>query len=287
MRLVSFGPRGEERPGVLVGDSVLDLRAVSGGFGASWRVFLDKESLQEVARISTDPPAGSLQRLSDVRLGPPIPDPTKIICVGLNYIDHAAEQGKDVPKRPMLFSKAPSALAGAADEIVIPEGITHVDYEAELAFVIGKEGRRIPEERAAEHVAGFMVMNDVSARKLQKDEIQYFRAKSSDTFAPCGPALVTPDEVPDPGVLAIGLELNGKVRQASNTRNLAFGIPFLVSYLSATMTLVPGDIISTGTPGGVGVYAEPKVFLRQGDELVTRVERLGELRNRVVEEAAA
>ncbi|MGD8376764.1 MAG: fumarylacetoacetate hydrolase family protein [Acidobacteriota bacterium] len=284
MRLVSFGAPGEERPGLLVEGGVLDLSSVDPAFGGTWRQLLAKgalEPLRELTRSLADGRRGRVHPAGSVRLGPPIVDPGKIVCLGRNYREHAAEQDREVPERPLLFCKASSALAGPADDIRIPPGITHVDYEAEMAFVIGRRGRDLTEAAALDHVAGYMVLNDVTARKLQKDEGQWFRGKSLDTFAPCGPALVTADEVPDAHDLEITLLLNGEVRQSSSTRFLVFGVPFLVAYLSRTMTLEPGDIVSTGTPGGVGVFSEPKVFLRDGDEVVTRIARLGELRNGV------
>ena len=286
MRLVSFGPHRRERPGLLMGETILDLPAVSADFAGTWRSILAAGGLEEAERIAGEPdrwPGEARVPAAGVRLGPPIPDPGKIVCLGRNYVDHAAEQNQPVPDRPLLFSKASTALAGARDDVVIPSGITHVDYEAEMAFVIGRRGKEIPEERAAGYVAGYMVFNDVTARKLQKEGGQWFRGKSVDTFAPCGPALLTADEVRDPHALEISLELNGETRQDSSTRHLHFRVYFLVSYLSLTMTLEPGDIVSTGTPGGVGVFSKPRVFLKHGDTMVTRIEGLGELRNRVRE----
>jgi len=268
----------------MVGGQILDVAALSRRFVASWRALLERGLLDEIRELTRRPerlPVGVLLDAADRRLGAPIPDAGKVVCVGLNYVDHAAEQGRDLPERPLLFSKATSALAGARDDIVIPAGITHVDYEAELAVVIGRRGRDVPEDRALDHVAGYMILNDVTARKLQKEEGQWFRGKSLDTFGPCGPALVTADEIADPHDLEVALDLNGEARQRSSTRNLHHRIPFLISYLSRTMTLDPGDVLSTGTPGGVGVFSNPKVFLNDGDELVTRIAGLGELRNRV------
>ena len=281
MRLVSFGTRGEERAGVLHQGAVFDLAALDPDWGGGLKSLLGSGVLAELPSRLESATANQGVPLSDVRLGPPVPDAGKVICVGLNYVGHAAEQGKALPETPLLFAKASTSLSGPTDDIVIPSGITHVDYEAELALVIGRGGRNIPQEQALLHVAGYMVLNDVTARKLQRDERQWFRAKSMDTFAPCGPWLVTADEVPDPHALDISLELNGEELQRSRTSNIHFKVDFLISYLSRTMTLEPGDIISTGTPGGVGVYSEPKVFLKDGDEIVTRVEGLGELRNQV------
>lgn len=280
MRLVSFGEPGCEQAGVVVVDHVIPLQALDPAWAGSLKSLLGHLRPQDVRHrlAAADVPGVPL---CEVRLGPPVSDAGKVICVGLNYVDHAAEQGKTLPETPLLFAKASTALSGPRDDVVIPQGITHVDYEAELACVVGKGGRDIPLEQAMQHVAGYMILNDVSARKLQKSERQWFRAKSMDTFAPCGPALVTADEIPDPYVLDISLELNGEVRQSSNTRNLHFRVDYLLAHLSRTMTLEPGDILSTGTPGGVGVYSDPPVFLKDGDEIVTRIQGLGELRNRV------
>lgn len=286
MRLVSFGEPGHEQAGVLWEEQVIPLVALESSWAGSLKSLLARLRPQRIReRLAAVDVQGI--PLSEIRLRPPVPDAGKVICVGLNYVDHAEEQDKTLPETPLLFAKASTALTGPRDEVVIPQGITHVDYEAELACVIGKGGRNIPQELALDHVAGYMILNDVSARKLQKSERQWFRAKSMDTFAPCGPALVTADEIQDPFALDISLELNGEVRQSSNTRNLHFRVDYLLAYLSRTMTLEPGDILSTGTPGGVGVYSDPPVFLKDGDEMVTRIQGLGELRNRVRQDHSA
>lgn len=286
MRLVSFGEPGHEQAGVLWEEQVIPLVALDSSWAGSLKSLLARLRPQKIRERLTAADVQGIP-LSEVRLRPPVPDAGKVICVGLNYVDHAEEQDKTLPETPLLFAKASTALTGPRDDVVIPQGITHVDYEAELACVIGKGGRNIPQEQALDHVAGYMILNDVSARKLQKSERQWFRAKSMDTFAPCGPALITADEIQDPFALDISLELNGEVRQSSNTRNLHFRVDYLLAYLSRTMTLEPGDILSTGTPGGVGVYSDPPVFLKDGDEMVTRIQGLGELRNRVRQDHSA
>lgn len=286
MRLVSFGEPGHEQAGVLWEEQVIPLVALDSSWAGSLKSLLARLRPQKIRERLTAADVQGIP-LSEVRLRPPVPDAGKVICVGLNYVDHAEEQDKTLPETPLLFAKASTALTGPRDDVVIPQGITHVDYEAELACVIGKGGRNIPQEQALDHVAGYMILNDVSARKLQKSERQWFRAKSIDTFAPCGPALITADEIQDPFALDISLELNGEVRQSSNTRNLHFRVDYLLAYLSRTMTLEPGDILSTGTPGGVGVYSDPPVFLKDGDEMVTRIQGLGELRNRVRQDHSA
>jgi 2-keto-4-pentenoate hydratase/2-oxohepta-3-ene-1,7-dioic acid hydratase in catechol pathway len=211
-----------------------------------------------------------------------VANPSKIVCVGLNYHDHCLEQGLDVPERPVLFAKFPSAIIGHEDEITWPEGSSDkVDYEAELAVVIGRRGRHIPVDDAYDYIAGYACLNDVSARDVQFADGQWIRGKSFDTFCPMGPYLVTKDEFPDPHDLRIRCWVNGELRQDSNTRELVFNVPQLVAYISRTATLMPGDIISTGTPGGVGVFLDPPVFLKPGDVVEVEIEKLGRLRNRV------
>jgi acylpyruvate hydrolase len=216
------------------------------------------------------------------RLRAPIPRPPKIVCVGLNYADHAREQGIEPPKEPLFFLKSCNTICGPGDPIRLPPNSTQVDYEAEFAVVIGKGGRRIPLDKAYEHVAGYMILNDVSARDMQFGDKQWFRGKSCDSFAPCGPWMATRDEVPDPHNLRISLTLNGETMQDSNTSNLIFNVPRLISDLSQSLTWEPGDLLSTGTPPGVGVFRKPPVFLKPGDTLSVSVERLGTLTNPVV-----
>ncbi|MGH9328640.1 MAG: fumarylacetoacetate hydrolase family protein [Terriglobia bacterium] len=219
--------------------------------------------------------------LESTRLLPPVLHPGKITCVGLNYADHAHEQGIEPPAAPIFFLKSLNTIIGAGDPILLPPNSLKVDYEAELAVVIGKGGSRIPEEKAYEHVAGYMILHDVSARDMQFSDQQWYRGKSCDTFAPTGPWIVTKNEVPDPHNLRISLTLNGETMQDSNTSNLIFKIPFLISYLSQSITWEPGDLISTGTPPGVGVFRKPPVFLRDGDSASITVEKVGTLTNPV------
>lgn len=212
---------------------------------------------------------------------PPVPRPDKILCVGLNYRDHCEEQNKPVPETPIIFNKFSTSLIGHEAEIPLPLKVDPcVDYEAELAFVIGKAAKNVKKRTALAHVAGYMVMNDISARTLQKNERQWARAKGFDGSGPCGPFLVTAEEVEDPHNLAIRLRLNGKVMQSSNTKHLVFTVEALIQHISAMVTLLPGDIVSTGTPGGVGQYREPQVFLKPGDEVEVEIEKLGTLTNR-------
>jgi 2-keto-4-pentenoate hydratase/2-oxohepta-3-ene-1,7-dioic acid hydratase in catechol pathway len=223
----------------------------------------------------------------NVRLLAPVPDPRKIICIGLNYRDHAAESGVPAPEEPVLFGKYPTALIGHGEAIVLPRVSTEVDYEAELVVVIGRGGRHIPRGRAWEHVGGYAVGHDVSARdwQLNKPAKQWMAGKTFDTFAPLGPELVTPEEVPDPHNLGIRLRLNGQTMQDSSTSQLIFRIDELIAYLSQIFTLEPGDLIFTGTPPGVGMARKPPVWLKPGDGVEVEIDHLGTLRNTVVAEA--
>nr|WP_306813142.1 fumarylacetoacetate hydrolase family protein [Paenibacillus soyae] len=229
---------------------------------------------------------GNIERckLEDVKLLPPLTNPEKIICIGLNYYDHVIESNMEVPKVPVLFPKFNNCLAGNDDEIVIPWEVEQCDYEVELAVVIGKTAKRIPLESAMDYVFGYTIMNDVSARNIQLNEPQWTRGKAIDGFAPLGPWIVTADELPEPGRLEISLRLNGETMQQSSTKELIFDIPYLVSFLSNTMTLKPGDVISTGTPPGVGMGRRPQVWLKPGDVVEASVEGIGTLRNTFIAE---
>ncbi len=227
-------------------------------------------------------PKGLISPLRSARLRTPVTRPPKITMVGLNYADHSREQGKEPPKMPIFFAKTINALSGPGDPIIIPPQSTGVDYEAELTIVIGKAGRRIREEDAYQYVAGYTIMNDVSEREMQHADKQWYRGKSCDTFAPTGPWIVTSDEIPDPHHLRISTTLNGQTMQDSNTSNLIFSVPYLVSYLSRGLTWEVGDLIATGTPPGVGVFRKPPVFMKPGDTVSVTVERIGTLTNPVV-----
>lgn len=223
--------------------------------------------------------------LDDLKLLPPLTDPDKIICIGLNYNEHAVESEMDLPEEPVFFCKFKSSIIGPEAPIMIPKVSNQVDYEAELAVIIGKRGKHIPEEEAMEHVAGYTCFNDVSARDLQFRGGQWIKGKALDTFAPLGPYIVTKDEVSDPHNLKIGLELNGRMMQDSSTDKLIFNIPRLIAFLSQLFTLEAGDIIATGTPSGVGFTRQPPVFLKPGDVVKVIIEQVGELVNPVVAEA--
>jgi 2-keto-4-pentenoate hydratase/2-oxohepta-3-ene-1,7-dioic acid hydratase in catechol pathway len=280
MRFVTFQHNGSPEAGVISGSNVVGLKAagfptllavIEGGTDARRRIqaFVDK------------PPADAVVWLAKVRLLAPLPRPPKIICVGLNYRDHALESKAEIPKVPTIFSKYTTAVIGPGDEIVLPKRSTEPDYEAELAFVIGKGGRYIPKERWQDHVFGYTIFHDVSARDYQAATSQWMMGKTFDTFAPMGPAIVTADEIADPHALDIQMIINGEVLQNSNTSQLVFRIPDLIEHLSSVFTLEPGDVVSTGTPGGVGEARIPPRWLRPGDDVVVRISGLGELRNGV------
>lgn len=280
MKLVSFGSSGEERPGVVVGDAVVDLRAASPSIPATVREILAADALRDVEAIAARAhslPQSARRALRDVRLGPPIVNPSKIICLGLNYADHAEEQGKPAPDYPMMFAKGPNSLGGNGDVVPFPIGVEQFDYEVELAFVIGRRARRVPLAGAYAYVAGYGVFMDLTARDLQAREKQWFRAKSADGSGPFGPWLVTRDEIPDPHALDISLSLNGETMQSSRTDRMTFTVDFLVHHISQTATLEPGDVVATGTPAGVGVYRKPPRFLARGDRLVATIGGIGSL----------
>jgi len=284
MKIVSFGPAGEEKPGVVDGDRVIDLVAANPSIPPTVRKILEVGALPRVAGVvkaaaGLDPKCFKPAR--ELRFGPPIPDPTKIICIAMNYKDHAAEQGKELPDWPITFCKAPSSLIGDGDPIPVPAGVTQMDHEVELAVIIGTRAKNVALEEAKDHIAGYSVFMDISARDVQYREKQWFRAKSFDGFGPAGPYLVTTDEVPDPNKLDMSLKVNGMEYQSSNTSQMTFTVFYLVHYLSHSMTLEPGDIIATGTPAGVGVFAYPKRFLKSGDRLKASIAGLGTLNNPV------
>jgi len=244
-----------------------------------------EEALDRVARWVQRPPAGELPDMADIKLRAPIARPPKIICIGLNYRDHAEEGKMAIPDVPTVFCKFATSIIGPGDPIVLPKNSSKPDYEAEFVVVIGKRGRHIPEEKWREYVFGYSILNDVSARDFQMATTQWTMGKTFDTFAPFGPQIVTADEVEDPHNLAISLTLNGETMQDSNTRNMIFKTPQLITFLSSVFTLEPGDIISTGTPAGVGFARKPPRWLRPGDEVTVRVEGLGELTNPVIAES--
>jgi 2-keto-4-pentenoate hydratase/2-oxohepta-3-ene-1,7-dioic acid hydratase in catechol pathway len=281
MRFVTFAVDGKSRPGVLSGQKVSDLSTA--GF-ASLLDFIESgaEGLAKAEKLAA---GGGGYSLDKIKLLAPIPRPRKLICVGLNYRDHAAETNSEIPSVPTIFNKFATAVIAPGDNIVLPKVSKSPDYEAEFAFVIGRGGRNIPGADWPKHVFGYTIVNDVSARDYQKATTQWLMGKTFDTFAPMGPWIVTADEIPDPHSLDIQLEIGGERLQSSNTRELIFKIPDLIAFLSSVFTLEPGDIVSTGTPAGVGVARKPQRFLRPGDDVVVRIPAIGELRNPVVAEA--
>ncbi len=280
MRFVTFQNNGLAEPGVISGENIVGLKQA--GFPTLLSVIEGGLDARRRAEAWLDrAPAGEIVPLATARLLAPLPRPPKIICVGLNYRDHAAESKMEIPKVPTIFSKYPTAVIGPGDEIVLPKHSTGPDYEAELAVIVGKGGRYISKDRWRDHVFGYTNFNDVSARDYQEATSQWMIGKTFDTFAPMGPAIVTADEIADPHALDIQMIINGEVLQNSNTSQIVFRIPDLLEHLSSVFTLEPGDVISTGTPGGVGEARNPPRWLRPGDDVVVRISGLGELRNRV------
>ncbi len=288
MKLVRFSAAGNVALGAVVGDdTVIDFSVAAPELPRSMSAFLalGAAGLDAAKAAMASAGAEAKKSLADVQLLAPVGDPQKILCIGQNYRDHCLEQNQPIPESAILFSKYPTAINDPEGTVTLPRIATQVDYEAELAVVIGKEGQNIPEAEAMSHVAGYMCSNDVSARDIQFADKQWVRGKSPDGFYPVGPYLVTADEVADPHNLNISLTLNGETMQTSNTLNLIFQIPYLIHYLSLTITLKPGDIISTGTPGGVGIFRKPPIVLKEGDTTAVTVEGLGTLVNHFKAEA--
>ncbi|MGG6358616.1 fumarylacetoacetate hydrolase family protein [Peribacillus frigoritolerans] len=286
MKIATFSVQSEQHIGLVQDDQIISLTALCPEeFPACMKKYIERSSeLRTRAehlieqRINED----AIFKTSEVKILPPIAKLDKIICVGLNYFDHCKETGMEPPASPVIFSKYSNAITGHNDPIEIPINSTEVDFEAELAFVIGKEAKRVSEEEADDYVFGYTIMNDISARDLQFQDGQWSRGKTADTFAPFGPVIVTKDEVGDPHNLAISLELNGEIMQDSNTSNLIFTVPKIISFLSQSMTLMPGDLIATGTPPGVGMGRNPKIWLKNGDRMNVSIEKIGTLSNHVI-----
>jgi 2-keto-4-pentenoate hydratase/2-oxohepta-3-ene-1,7-dioic acid hydratase in catechol pathway len=278
MKLLRFGPPGKEQPGVL--DSAGRIRSLGGVIDDLAGSALSAASLDKLRLI--DPASLPLVE-SSVRIGPCVGRVGKLMGIGLNYADHAAETGAKLPAEPVLFMKATSCICGPNDELRIPRGSTKTDWEVELGVVIGERAKYVSEDRTLDYVAGYCVVHDVSEREFQIERCGLWdKGKGCDTFGPIGPWLVTKDEVPDPQNLRLWLEVDGERRQDGSTRTMIFGVKKLVSYLSQFMTLHPGDVISTGTPSGVGMSRKPPVFLRPGQTVRLGVDGLGEQRQRVV-----
>ena len=284
MRFVTFESDGRIRPGAVSKDAVIDLSSL-GYLSLLDLIEAGSEGRKKVESLVSESPSGTAFPLKSVRLHAPIPRPRKLICVGLNYRDHAEETGSEIPTVPTIFNKFATAVIGPGESIVLPKVSKAPDYEAEFAFVIGTGGRNIAAEDWRKHVFGYTIVNDVSARDYQRATSQWLMGKTFDTFAPLGPWIVSADEIEDPHSLDISMVINGEILQNSNTKNLIFKIPDLISFLSSVFTLEPGDIISTGTPGGVGFARKPPRYLKQGDDVVVKIPAIGELRNPVVAEA--
>ena len=279
MKLVSFSTAdGKVRPGSLIEEANLVVDLTAAGFADTTAV------LSAGFTSATKPAAYPGYRLNEVKLYTPITNPPRVFAIGLNYREHAIESKLALPKFPVVFFKMTTAIIGPGENIVLPRNSTQPDYEAELAFVIGKGGYRIPASAWKEHVYGYTIVNDVSARDVQLSTSQWSLGKSFPTFCPMGPAIVTTDEIADPHELAIGLSINGEVLQNSSTNELVFRLPELVEYISSITPLLPGDIVSTGTPSGVGMGRTPQRWLKAGDSVTVTVEGLGSLTNPVVAE---
>lgn len=281
MKLIRFGKPGNEKPGIqLDKGQKIDVSAFGLDYDEVFFGFEGPKKLREWLSLNQE----NCPKISDnVRLGPPTCRPSKIVCVGLNYAKHAQESGMEVPSEPVLFFKASSAIIGPNDDVILPRNSKKSDWEVELAIVIGAKASYVEEENAMNHIAGYVLHNDISEREFQLERSgQWVKGKSSDTFAPLGPYMATTEEIKDPHNLNMWLKLNGKTMQDSNTSDLIFGIPKLVSYISEFMTLLPGDIISTGTPFGVGLGLDPQIFLKEGDEMELGIDGLGVSKQKVI-----
>ncbi|KAF2335991.1 fumarylacetoacetate hydrolase family protein [Flavobacterium ginsenosidimutans] len=273
MKLIRFGEEGKEKPGVLLNEKRYDVSSIVTDYNEA---FFENDGLAKLEEALKNNP--SLPEVSDsVRLGSPVARPSKIICIGLNYVDHCEETGAAIPEEPIIFFKSTTSLCGPNDNLIIPKNSEKTDWEVELAFVVGKKASYVSEEDAPNYIAGYCLLNDYSERAFQIERGgQWAKGKGSDTFAPLGPIMATPDEVGDVNNLKMWLTVNGKTFQNSNTSNLIFKIPFLVHYLSQFMTLLPGDVISTGTPPGVGLGIKPDpIYIKAGDVIELGIEGLG------------
>jgi len=282
MKLIRFGEIGREKPGVLLEDGT---RLDASGFGPDYdEEFFATDGLTKLRNWLARQGASALRVRRSVRLGSPICRPSKIVCIGLNFRDHAEESGMEIPKEPVIFFKATSALVGPNDPLVIPKNATKVDWEVELAIVMEKRASYVSRENALDYVAGFALHNDYSERSFQLERGgQWVKGKSADSFAPLGPFLATKDEIQDLNQLGMWLKVNGEFRQRGSTSKMIFDVPALVAYVSEFMTLLPGDVISTGTPPGVGLGMKPPQYLKAGDVVELGIDGLGEARQQVLD----
>lgn len=284
MKLIRFGPSGQEKTGIIIDDTRYD----TSSFGEDYNeTFFETGGIQRLLHFLSDN-KDRLPKINDsIRLGSPVARPSKIVCIGLNYADHARETNAPIPKEPIIFFKSTTALCGPYDPIIIPKDSLKTDWEVELAVVISKKASYVSEEQAVSHIAGYCLHNDVSEREFQLERGgTWDKGKGCDSFAPIGPWLVTPEEVPDVNHLRLWLTVNDEVMQDGNTNTLIFNIPFLISYISRFMTLLPGDIISTGTPPGVGLGKNPPVFLKAGDVVELGIDGLGTSKQQVINYSA-
>ena len=280
MKLIRFGKTGQEKPGIFIDETtILDVSL----FGEDYdETFFGTNGIERLNNWMKENIFSCPKVNEDVRIGPPVKRPSKIICVGLNYRKHAQESKMELPKEPVLFFKATTALSGPNDDLILPKGSKKTDWEVELAVVISKTAKYVSEANAMDHIAGYALHNDYSEREFQLERSgQWVKGKSADTFAPLGPYIATKDEIKDPHKLNLWLKVNDKMMQNENTNDLVFNIPQLVSYISQFMTLLPGDIISTGTPAGVGLGMNPPVYLKHGDVVELGIEDLGSSRQHV------
>jgi 2-keto-4-pentenoate hydratase/2-oxohepta-3-ene-1,7-dioic acid hydratase in catechol pathway len=279
MKLIRFGEIGKEKTGVVINEIMYD----TSSFGEDYNEhFFEMDGLKRLEKFLKEN-KNSLPKVQDgMRLGSPVARPSKIVCIGLNYADHAKETNANIPSEPVIFLKATSSLSGPFDDIIIPKNSVKTDWEVELAVVIGKKASYVTESEAMDHVAGYCLHNDVSEREFQIERNgTWDKGKGCDTFAPLGPWLVTKDEISDVNNLRLWLSVNGKIMQDGTTANLIFKIPFLVSYVSLFMSLLPGDVISTGTPAGVGLGMKPQMYLKDGDIIELGIDKLGTAKQKV------
>ena len=284
MKLIRFGPAGHEKPGLYINEETsLDLS----GFGEDFdERFFEYNGLNRLQKWVDENRKNLIEINPGTRIGPPVCRPSKIICIGLNFYDHAKESGAEPPTEPVIFFKATTAICGPYDDFVIPKNATKADWEVELALVIGKKAKYVPEKDVFDYIAGYLLHNDYSERAYQLErEGQWVKGKSCDTFAPIGPYLVTKDEIKDINNLDMWLKVNGNYMQRGNTRNFIFEVTHIVSYISEFMTLLPGDIISTGTPPGVGLGMNPPRFLKPGDMVELGIDGLGSSKQQVVSQS--
>ena len=277
MKLVRFGEKGKEKPGLWKDGNIVDLKKIFPEIPDIGEVFFRQNWPEKIAEIN-DPG----QTLKD-RIGCPIYAPSKIICLGKNYAEHAKEGGFENPDKPLIFCKTPNTLNGPFDPIILPKSSGQIDWEVELAIIIAKEGKRIPKTKAWDYIAGFTILNDVSGREAQFSDSQWFRGKSFDGFAPVGPYIVTPDEIGDVNHLRLTAKVDGDIMQDGNTRDMIFDVSTIIEDISEDITLIPGDIISTGTPAGVGIFRDPPVVLKPGNVVECYIENIGTIINKIVE----